>query len=348
MLARNVNVLEQAAQLNAKASLQAVSSASNRLQASASAPRTSASTAPTGTNLVSVTMKQVVAIDKFDAGGPFGIGSSQADFYSVVEINGNKQESKTIDNRDNILPNWNFGQKVGTSQRYVPINISVFDEDRPYSADDQADINPLKGYRSLSLSYDTQQGKVIGGAGFSGQIFQRGSDITVRGAGDGNRAEVRFSVNHQYVAPQRTVRLTVDQVSAIDRLDGGVGTVGSSQADFYAKVTMAGVTQVSKTIADRDYVQPNWKFDRVAGSNRYVPIEINLFDEDRPYSADDHADINPLSKNRTLNLSYDLQTGKISGNGLSRVYSKGEQIVVRGAGDSDRAEIRFRITDLMV
>jgi hypothetical protein len=336
------NLLNQATRLNANANVQAaVPAPSNGLQAPA--PRTTASTSTStstsstavGRNLVSVTVKQVVAIDsRFDL-------FSKADFYAKVEINGNKQQSKTIDNEDNIQPNWYFGQKVATTQRYVPLSISVFDEDSP-DGDDQADLNPLKDHRALDLTYDIVEGKVIGGAGLNGRVYQKGSDIIVRGAGDSDRAEVRFSVNHQYVAPQRTVRLTVDQASAIDSFDIG------SQADFYAQVTMNGITHESKTISNQNYIQPNWQFDRVAGSSRYIPIELKLFDNDGRYSGDDQADINPLSNNRSLNLSYDIETGKISGQGLSRAYNKNEQIVIRGAGDKNRAEIRFRITDLMV
>lgn len=133
----------------------------------------------------------------------------------------------------------------------------------------------------------------------------------------------------------RTVTLTITRVKQIDRPDGFLG----GQADYYAKVRMDGVWMKS---GHRDNVpewRPNWIFRRAAAGGSVMPIRIDLWDHDST-SGDDHCDINPTRNKKRLDLNYNLSTGRITGDVTG---NRGDLLHARGSGDSDRAEIWFRI-----
>ncbi|MCZ6820348.1 MAG: hypothetical protein O7G31_12780 [Calditrichaeota bacterium] len=85
--------------------------------------------------------------------------------------------------------------------------------------------------------------------------------------------------------------------------------------------------------------RPNWSFRRAVARNSTVPIRIELWDHDTT-SGDDKGDVNPTRGKKRLDLNYSLPTGRIAGDltGTSTTTLR-----ARGGGDSDRAEIWFRL-----
>jgi len=119
------------------------------------------------------------------------------------------------------------------------------------------------------------------------------------------------------------------------------------QADFYAKITVAGQTFIEAMQLDRASLTPSWttlKFVHRFG----LPLKIRyeLWDEDGGLGGDDdHCDINPKENARDLNFSYVLGSHACSGDVKGVHDSAGNAYVSAGAKpDSDRAEIKFFIT----
>jgi CARDB len=132
------------------------------------------------------------------------------------------------------------------------------------------------------------------------------------------------------------IKVNINRVAQIDNLDPDP-IFFTNRADFYSKVTIAGVTQSSPTIDGKDDVSPNWEFIQVAAGP--VPIKVELWESDLG-SGDEHVDINSRAGYKDLNLTYDPITGAIYGDTYG---SRGQQIYSYGAGDSDRGKIWFTI-----
>lgn len=131
------------------------------------------------------------------------------------------------------------------------------------------------------------------------------------------------------------IKVNINRVAQIDNLDPD--PIFTNRADFYSKVTIAGVTQSSPTVDGKDDVSPNWEFIQTTGGR--VPIKIELWESDSG-SGDEHVDINSRRGYKDLNLTYDPLTGAIYGDSYG---SRGQQIYSSGAGDSDRGKIWFTI-----
>jgi hypothetical protein len=155
---------------------------------------------------------------------------------------------------------------------------------------------------------------------------------------------VNYGAAQPYSLSNPVVRVTVNRVQAIDNLDGIFGS-----ADFYARVNIGGIEQRSDDVSDRNDISPNWQFSH-GTSTSSVPLTIRIFDADSGlFGSDEHVDINPLRGQRDLQLTYDLNTGRISSNDGSGVSGRrGELITVRGAGDSDRALLQFTVDQFPV
>ena len=126
------------------------------------------------------------------------------------------------------------------------------------------------------------------------------------------------------------VVVTVVRARAVDPIDTG-------EADFYPKVTIDGQQFVGQVMHDLDdaFPSPEWRFvKRVDSANVSVPITIELWDWDA-LSAGDQTDIDPLSGDRLLSLSFFPGTGNFGGD-VSFGYARGE-------GDTLRAEIWFDV-----
>ena len=132
-----------------------------------------------------------------------------------------------------------------------------------------------------------------------------------------------------------TVTLTIKRVRQIDNPEGWF----QGDADYYAKVRMDGAsTKTSHRHNVKDW-EPNWTIKRGAVDNGRLPITIELWDHDST-SGDDMCDINPLAGKKQLDLNYNLANGQITGDVTG---TSGSLLNVRGAGDSNRAEIWFTI-----
>jgi hypothetical protein len=55
--------------------------------------------------------------------------NTECDFYTRIQIDGDTYQSDTIDNDNNIYPNWEFSKRVPVSQGTVPIAIQLWDSD---------------------------------------------------------------------------------------------------------------------------------------------------------------------------------------------------------------------------
>jgi hypothetical protein len=155
---------------------------------------------------------------------------------------------------------------------------------------------------------------------------------------------VNYGASEPYSLRNPVVRATINRVQTIDNPDSPGG-----DADFYTRVSIAGVEQRSDDVGDRNDIRPNWQFSH-GTSSASVPITIRIFDADSGLrGGDDHVDINPLRGQRDLQLTYDLNTGLISSTDGSGVSGRrGELITVRGAGDSDTAQLQFTIDQFPV
>lgn len=132
--------------------------------------------------------------------------------------------------------------------------------------------------------------------------------------------------------------LAIKHLHAIDNLDKG-DMFGKNRADFYAMVSVNGVTYKTQIMA-KDDGYPNWVIPMDTKS-RVSRIHIMLMDEDGGLeSKDDHVDINPIAGRKDLQFTFDRSTGRISGAVNGRVN---ETFVTRGRGDDDKGVMTFAI-----
>lgn len=167
----------------------------------------------TGTEFVVVEITQIREIDDRDVGA-----LDQADWYSTANIAGDEYRSGIIFGRDefNFLTKpygpFSYVKPMPAGTEPVPIMLRLFDEDGGlYGDDDHCDISPAAGIKNLRITYDRRTG------GITGAITANGG-ATVRGAGDGNRAEIAFRVRTLRVAgttPQRAT-VTFESVRLVD------------------------------------------------------------------------------------------------------------------------------------
>lgn len=138
-----------------------------------------------------VNLERIKAIDDLE-----GIGRGAADFYAYMSIDGKEKMfyNNDLHGDNDISPNFRLAQDVSINNRYIPFGIRVFESDGSITADEHVDINPLKGQKDLTLTYDTLTGKVLGNE-LTG-VYQEGDLITVSGAGDSDRGMVSFRVNY--------------------------------------------------------------------------------------------------------------------------------------------------------
>jgi hypothetical protein len=112
------------------------------------------------------------------------------DFYARVRMSNRWfARSKHQDDRADVAPSWFFGLAVSSASHVrIPIRIEIWDHDW-LSSDDQCDVSPLQGKKSLDISYSTEDGQIAGDV--SGD---RDTTITVRGAGESDAVELTFTV----------------------------------------------------------------------------------------------------------------------------------------------------------
>ncbi|MEQ8385858.1 MAG: S8 family serine peptidase [Coleofasciculus sp. A1-SPW-01] len=129
----------------------------------------------------------------------------------------------------------------------------------------------------------------------------------------------------------------------VNRVKGDFDPLSVGGSDFYSRISIGSNQWRSPTNNnDNDYSPSNWSYSRYINGTT-VPIAIQLYDQDNfffLFNPDDHIDIDPKSGNRDINITYDLRTGRVSGD---LTGYKGRSLYSRGGGDSDQGEIWFTV-----
>ena len=160
-------------------------------------------------------------------------------------------------------------------------------------------------------------------------------DVSLRWVGRGILLAGLFGASTPPAEAAWRVTLTILQYQQIDAPDDRLG------GEFYPKVEIAGHRFRSPDHREdtmRD--APNWRFTRGVDTDNPVPIRIGMWDHDWP-DADDHLDVSPVDGHRSLQISFDPRTGRISGDVFGFA---GQAIPAVGRGESDRVRIVFRVT----
>jgi subtilisin-like proprotein convertase family protein len=138
---------------------------------------------------ISVVVHQVSQMNGSNFDEDF-IVTRQADFLTQITIDGQQWESPVVDENDSPSPNWTFSRNLTAVT--VPIRIKIFDDDGPIMGYEDADINPQSNAQYLDLTYNLVTGEITG----SGVNGQKGEQIISQGNGDGNSAQITFSIDH--------------------------------------------------------------------------------------------------------------------------------------------------------
>lgn len=136
----------------------------------------------------------------------------------------------------------------------------------------------------------------------------------------------------------KTVKVTILRLAQIDNLDKG-DQLTRDDADFYAVVTINGQSSKSLNMS-RDDGKPGWVFTE-STRNKSVKITIRVMDDDGGLEdKDDHVDINTKSGKKDLSLTYNLATGRVTGDARGR---RNQKLHSGGIGDGDKAQIWFKV-----
>jgi uncharacterized repeat protein (TIGR01451 family) len=155
------------------------------------------------TTPVTVTIWKLVQIDDPDSGKPFSVAG---DFYAKVKINGFDYQTSSTVSIDpgfgegviytlpvTFYPFWTFTRDVELSQGTTSIEIQIWDADDPgfplFDDDDQVDINPAAGARTLTLTLDLSTGN------WTGDIPP--NQTFAQGEGDSDRSKIFFTISTQ-------------------------------------------------------------------------------------------------------------------------------------------------------
>ena len=112
----------------------------------------------------------------------------------------------------------------------------------------------------------------------------------------------------------------------------GVGLLGPGTANFYAAVTINGVTQnTPQSGPNNSSIFVDWPITQMVDSNSPAVVSINLFD-----AGDGQIDINPGAGNKTINVKVDPLTGFFIGDlNWPSTLSNG------GGGDGRTGDLAF-------
>lgn len=166
--------------------------------------------------------------------------------------------------------------------------------------------------------------KVLGAGSYFAQVIQYSGDT---------------NYNFRLLSAAPEVNLTVNQANAIDNPDSGWF---GDNADYYSRISIGGSTTTTGVISNSNNITPNWKHS-AAATGQYTNLAVELWDSDGGLAgADDRIDIDSSAGFRDLNINYDVvnntMSGDVSGYG-------GSMLTVNGAGDADRAQLRFTVQE---
>lgn len=130
------------------------------------------------------------------------------------------------------------------------------------------------------------------------------------------------------------ITLTISKITALDRIDWGL----AGDADFYAKVTIAGETFTTQRVRGKNAISPNWKITKAVAPGQH-DVKVEIFDRD-PLKPDDRVDINRLPNKRDLDFTVDTKSCRIGG--FSSPY-RCKQSITRPGDEKKKAAITFRV-----
>lgn len=130
------------------------------------------------------------------------------------------------------------------------------------------------------------------------------------------------------------ITLTISKITALDKIDWGL----AGDADFFAKVTIAGETFTTQRVRGKNAITPNWKITKAVAPGTHN-IKLEIFDRD-PLKPDDKVDINRLPNKRDLDFTVDTKTCRIGGFASS---FRCKQSITRPGDEKKKAAITFRV-----
>jgi hypothetical protein len=134
------------------------------------------------------------------------------------------------------------------------------------------------------------------------------------------------------------VRGTEIKELPVGLFESKIDTLGT--ADFYAKITIDGMTLLENTYQDKERVVDPWDtFKFVDDSKERVDIHIEVWDEDVPKtSTDDHCDINPGDKD-DLDMTLNTRNQELSGD-IRGIFDNHDKPWGEGGNKKNRAFLK--------
>lgn len=246
----------------------------------------------------------------------------------------------------------NLGRFLSTNRDISSGTVSTFDDKDYYAIDLGNSMNTLTVNLSANKLTDDVDLRILdangqfvkGSFNFAGYMDTASS---VLGAGryyievdrysGANSVDYKLDVNVREAV--RRITLNILEVHDDD------GDVERGGADFYAKASINNVNFNPTNVwaQNSNHIYPtNWQFslDVPLNTSGVIPINVSLFDKDTFF--DDQVDINANS-GETARLFYNLNTGVISGDGITRTRYAGERIEIGETGEGDDARILFTL-----
>jgi hypothetical protein len=137
---------------------------------------------------------RTLAVDALNDPDPFGFFTGGADFYAVIEINGQAFiESMQLDN-NHIKPYWLSINFVPVNAKNIAIAYQLFDEDgNLLGDDDEIDVNPAADKTHLKFNFDPSTLKLNGE--IIGVHSTTAGAVESSGVGNNDRAKIKFFVS---------------------------------------------------------------------------------------------------------------------------------------------------------
>ena len=113
------------------------------------------------------------------------------------------------------------------------------------------------------------------------------------------------------------VTVTIKEIRALDQID----KIG--KPDFYVKVFINDIQNISQVWKNQQYVKPNWTATQdVPDNQEYVNITIQLWDKDIGFDqlCDISGDYSNYPENRNAEMTYSLKTGRWTGSDSVQEY----------------------------
>lgn len=317
MLQRNSNVLDQNNKLTAQATMQVLDTDTRDLKTSRRANRSASKSSVRQARSTSLSSTYDIEPNNTRSSPSYLGNLSNANRTFTGRVS-------TTDDKDY------YYFKVDNQMNNVSINLSPKDYTAPNQAN--ADIRLLRPDGSeIARSASDSSWDSISRKGLAAGYYT----IEVDRYNGGTAVDYNLSVTGS--PTQRKVSVGISAVADSDK--DVENNLIQKTGDFYSKVRINNgyeYTSSTKNNAPSYFLTPDWNFSQtVSQGTSFVPISINLWDDDGVY--DDHVDINADPNQRSLSLVLNTATGKISGGGLSREYNVGEIIRSEGTSSQDAA-----------